>query len=386
MAENDPKQDHSTSNLRQRAEQQLGPSTGSGQGLEPEETRRLLHELRVHQIELEMQNKELQRVHAELEASHSRYFDLFEMAPVGYVILNEPGLFLLANLTAAGLLGMERSALVKRPLTRFILPDDQDIYYLHRKQLFETGAPQVCELRMLKKDGAQIWVQLSATVAQDADGAPQCRVAISNITGRKQAEEALRGAKESLELTNRDLQTALAHVQQLARIDELTGVNNRRCLGELAEHEFAIAARYQHPVSVIMFDIDHFKLVNDRFGHAVGDQMLKHIVQVACTQLRKVDMIGRYGGEEFVIVLPVTNAQQAYPLAERIREGVAALRLDIGKGQVAVTVSIGIAEMRHASEDKSVESVIAHADKAMYAAKAAGRNCTSIYRAEMQAD
>jgi len=386
MAENNPKQDHSTSNLRQRAEQQLGPSTVSGQSLVPEETRRLLHELRVHQIELEMQNEELRRVQAELETSHSRYFDLYDLAPVGYVILNEPGLILNVNLTAAGLLGMERSALVKRPLTRFILPDDQDIYYLHRKQLFKTGAPQVCELRMLKKDGVQIWLQIQTTVAQDVDGAPQCRVAISDITERKQAEEALRGAKESLELTNRDLQTALAHVQQLARIDELTGVNNRRYLFEFAEYEFAIATRYQHSISVIMFDIDHFKLVNDRFGHAVGDQMLKHVVQVACAQLRKTDVIGRYGGEEFVIVLPVTNAQQAHPLAERIREGVAALRLDIGKGQVAVTVSIGIAEMRHASEDKSVESVINHADKAMYAAKAAGRNCTSIYRAEMQAD
>jgi len=214
MKENDSNQDHSTSNLRQRAEQQLGPSTGSGQSLGLEETQRLLYELQVHQVELEMQNKELRRVQAELEASHSRYFDLFEMAPVGYVILNEPGLLLLANLTAAGLLGMERSALAKQPLTRFILPDDQDIYYLHRKQLFKTGAPQVCELRMLKKGGVQIWVQMQTTVTQDADGAPVYRVTLSDITTRKQAEEALRVAKESLELVNRKRAEEALHASE----------------------------------------------------------------------------------------------------------------------------------------------------------------------------
>ncbi|MBU1184311.1 MAG: PAS domain-containing protein [Proteobacteria bacterium] len=119
--------------------------------LSPEATRQLLHELRVHQIELEMQNKELCRTQGELEASRARYFDLYDLAPVGYVTLSEKGLILEANLTAAGLLGVARGALVKQPLTRFILPEDQGIYYRHREQLFETGAPQVCEMRLAKK-------------------------------------------------------------------------------------------------------------------------------------------------------------------------------------------------------------------------------------------
>ena len=121
-----------------------------------------------------MQNEELRRAQGELEASRARYFDLYDLAPVGYFTLSEQGLILEANLTGAGLLGVARSALVKQPLTRFILPEDQDIYYRHRKQLFETGAPQVCELRMLRADAAPFWARLEATAAQDAEAARPC--------------------------------------------------------------------------------------------------------------------------------------------------------------------------------------------------------------------
>ena len=109
--------------------------------LSPETTRLLLHELRVHQIELEMQNEELRRAQEELEASRARYFDLYDLAPVGYFTLSETGMILEANLTAATLLGVARGALVKQPLSHFIFREDQDIYYRHRRQLLETGAP-----------------------------------------------------------------------------------------------------------------------------------------------------------------------------------------------------------------------------------------------------
>src|ERR1035437_7886549 len=129
--------------LRRRAEALAGERTGEMpenlEVLSPEAARRTLHELRVHQIELEMQNEELRRTQADLEVSRARYFDLYDLAPVGYFTLSEQGLILEANLTAAKLFGMARSALVKQPLSRFVLPEDQDIYYLHRKALLETG-------------------------------------------------------------------------------------------------------------------------------------------------------------------------------------------------------------------------------------------------------
>ena len=151
----------------------------------------MLHELQVHQIELEMQNEELRRAQQELEASRARYFDLYDLAPVGYLTLSEQGLILEANLTAATLLGVARDALVKQPLSRFILPEDQDIYYRHRKQLFETGAPQVCELRMVSADAAPFWARLEAARTQGADGVSVCRAVVSDITERKRAEAAL---------------------------------------------------------------------------------------------------------------------------------------------------------------------------------------------------
>ena len=164
--------------------------------LPPEEIRRMLHELHVHQIELEMQNDELRRTQAELETARARYFDLYDLAPVAYCTLSEKGLILEANLSTAGLLGMARGALVRQPIARFILKEDQDIYYLHRKEFFETSDPQACELRMVKEDGMVFWAHLAATAAQDQDGLPVCRIVLSDFTEHKQAEEALARSEE----------------------------------------------------------------------------------------------------------------------------------------------------------------------------------------------
>ncbi|MDZ7696809.1 MAG: PAS domain S-box protein [Deltaproteobacteria bacterium] len=118
------------------------------------------------------------------------------LAPVGYCTLSEKGLILEANLTAATLLGTTRSALVKQPISRFILKEDQDIYYLYSKKLFETGEPRECELQLVKPNGALIWTHLTGTATQAEDGAPVCRCVLSDITERKQAEEALRESEK----------------------------------------------------------------------------------------------------------------------------------------------------------------------------------------------
>ena len=160
--------------------------------LSPEEARQVLHELRVHQIELEMQNEELRRIQEELEAARARYFDLYDLAPVGYLTVSEQGLILEANLTAAKMLGVTRGTLVKQPLSRFILPEDQDIHYRRRKQLSETGAPRSWELRLLRKDAGPFWARVEATTAQDADGASLWRAVVSDITESKRTTAASR--------------------------------------------------------------------------------------------------------------------------------------------------------------------------------------------------
>ena len=175
--------------LRQRAEQQLtldqttNPTVSS-----PTEANRLLHELRVHQIELEMQNQELQKAQVELTASRNRYLDLYELAPVGYLTVSEKWLILEANLSASTLLGVNRTKLIMRPLSHFILHEDTDSYYLHLKALQATAEPQCCELRMLKADGTPWWAHLQANIGPGTDDqATAYHIALSDITLLKQA-------------------------------------------------------------------------------------------------------------------------------------------------------------------------------------------------------
>ncbi|MFH0995044.1 MAG: PAS domain S-box protein [Pseudomonadota bacterium] len=197
-------------NMRRQAEEKIALMTENPDALSPEETRQMLHELRVHQIELEMQNEELRLAHAELDAVRTRYFDIYELAPVGYFILSEKGLILEANLTAATLLGITRGALVKQPISRFIRKEDQDVYYLHYKQLFEAGTPQAYDLRMVKNEGATLWVHLATTVAQDSDGEPVIRVVMSNITERKHAELVLQKSEENYRLLFHNINAAFS--------------------------------------------------------------------------------------------------------------------------------------------------------------------------------
>src|SRR5215831_15726106 len=154
-----------TSELRRRAEEKLRtePAELERIGSQSQEVKELLHELQVHQIELELQNEELRRAQLELAASHERYFDLYDLAPVGYLTINETGLIQEANLTAANLLGVERSRLIKQPAARFIIKDDQNIYYRHRKEVLETRKPQVADLRMIRK-GNPFWTRLESTL------------------------------------------------------------------------------------------------------------------------------------------------------------------------------------------------------------------------------
>jgi PAS domain S-box-containing protein len=159
--------------------------------MSPDEVRHMLHELQVHQVELEMQNEELRRTQENLEASRERYFDLYDMAPVGYCTLCEKGLILEANFRAAKLLGMKRSALTKLPFSRFVLPEDQDVYYRHRKTLLATGGPEECELRLLSDGRSQFWARLAATAAKDDNGDPVYRIVMDDITERKRAGEEL---------------------------------------------------------------------------------------------------------------------------------------------------------------------------------------------------
>jgi PAS domain S-box-containing protein len=173
-------------------------------------------ELQTHQRALEKQNQELQSTQANLSASRARYIDLYDFAPVGYATIGTNGRILEANRTAAALLNVPRNALLQQPFSQFILTEDQTLYCQYRDTLFETGAPQTCELRMVRAGKPPFWADLEATAAQEANGGPVCRVVMSDITAHKRTEEELSGLRSSLYHADRvgragEIAMSLAH-------------------------------------------------------------------------------------------------------------------------------------------------------------------------------
>ncbi len=162
-------------------------------------------------------------------------------------------------------------------------------------------------------------------------------------------------------------------VQHLAITDTLTGLYNRRHFFELASREFERSRRYGHTLSLLMWDIDHFKLVNDNFGHLIGDQVLQKVTQRCRDHLREIDSLGRYGGDEFVALLPETDLEHASPAAERLCQAIPKDPFIIGDKSVTLSISLGIAELDESCS--SLEMLLDRADQALYLAKQAGRNC-----------
>ena len=169
------------------------------------------------------------------------------------------------------------------------------------------------------------------------------------------------------------LEAARAQLNALATRDDLTGVYNRRHFMAAVQSEWTRAHRYHMPAALLLIDADRFKDINDRHGHLCGDELLKRMAAAAGTALRQVDVLARFGGEEFIVYLPHTDALGAVDAAERIRERIEAIRFEWGGQRITSTVSIGVAQFR--PELLSLDWTIHEADTALYAAKAAGRNC-----------
>lgn len=171
------------------------------------------------------------------------------------------------------------------------------------------------------------------------------------------------------------LEAANQTLSHLANTDALTGVLSRRALFERLDEELARSRRFGGHLAVLMVDIDHFKRVNDDHGHQTGDLVLKSVAGAFSATLRMNDRIGRYGGEEFLAILPEIGAEGAFAVAERLRAAIAELAVQTQVGFVSVTSSIGVAQLE---VDELAEALVARADAALYAAKGAGRDRTVI--------
>jgi PAS domain S-box-containing protein len=176
--------------LRKKAENKLEPKSTSYSGISDDKTQMLIHELQVHQIELEMQNDELRNAQIEIEDSRTKYVELYDFAPVGYFTLDSKGMIVEANLAGATMLGIDRSLLLRNFFHQFVLPEFRDLFHYHFEKALSADTKESCELKLIKKDGTAFYASLESITARDDQGNPtHCRVVISDITERKKAEE-----------------------------------------------------------------------------------------------------------------------------------------------------------------------------------------------------
>ncbi|HKJ09255.1 MAG TPA: sensor domain-containing diguanylate cyclase [Gammaproteobacteria bacterium] len=282
---------------------------------------------------------------------------LFDAAPLPMVLARvRDGAILRTNEAARALFGI-REQDQPRLTTRdfYASPVERDHILEHLRR---DGQVRGMEVGMRTLEGGELQVLLSAS-RTEFHGEAANIAGMVDITARKLMEDEL---------------------HRLANTDPLTGVHNRRFFFDLAEREVPRFIRNKHPVSVLLADIDHFKRVNDTYGHAAGDVVLKGFVAVLKGQLRDYDILGRLGGEEFAIVLPEVSAEAAREAAERLRASVEQAVVRITEGEVKVTVSIGLAGVD--ANAPTLDAALSLADEALYRAKSLGRNRVEAYTAD----
>ncbi len=174
------------------------------------------------------------------------------------------------------------------------------------------------------------------------------------------------------------LQAVNQQLKHLSRTDRLTGLNNRGYWEECLQHEYARHRRYQSMAALVMFDIDHFKVVNDTYGHQAGDKVIQAVAEVVREQVRDTDYPGRYGGEEFVVLLPDVDSAGAMLFAERLRQRIEALLVTYENQSIPFTISLGVADLSYPTNGH--QQLIERADQALYASKEGGRNQTNCYK------
>ena len=233
------------------------------------------------------------------------------------------------------------------------------------------------QFRSVRKDGSVWWTEGTAINLLNEPGVQAIVINYRDVTERKNAENALKNANGQLNIHIAEVEKLQAELREQALRDPLTGLYNRRYLGDAMERELARVKRDHRSLSVIVIDIDRFKKINDNFGHQIGDQFLVQISNLIASHTRSSDIACRYGGEEFLLVIPSATLKTALRRAEQIRKQAEDIRISIGKKQLKVTLSLGVAT--YPKHGKGAEEIVVKADKAMYKAKRAGRNCVAAW-------
>jgi len=288
-----------------------------------------------------------------LYVDRQKFFAIFDhVRDYAIYTITKEGLIEEWNLSLQRYAGWLAADVVGRSKSMFFPPDDPDQPHLDLL-LAETQRIGSVETEgwRLKRDGSRLWANSVITALPDESGTVRGFVVVSrDLTERKRLEDDMK---------------------KLATVDPLTGAYNRRKGDALLLVEFSQRKRYGRPFAVLMLDIDHFKSINDRFGHAAGDAVLIALVQTCWKSLRPMDMVMRWGGEEFLIVLPNTGAAAALSAAERLRVAIAATEVAVSEGTtIRFTISAGVA----VPKGDSPSELLSSSDDALYAAKTGGRD------------
>ena len=285
----------------------------------------------------------------ELRNSEERFRLMIDGAPFPIVVCGlEEYSILYSNQLAASFFNISQEEAMLLKITDFYVVQKERLKMF--AELRKQGRVLGRELQLKNRNGQFFWVIVSA-VKMEWFGKPVVMVAINDISARKKMEEEL---------------------QRLATTDTLTGILNRRQFFILAEQEVERSRRYGRTLALLLYDIDHFKQVNDTFGHQAGDIVLRELAKLVHEQLRRNDIEGRVGGEEFAVLLPETTISEAVVLAERIRRIIENFAINIGETSLHITASFGVTAVKE--NDVALDSIYKRADSALYEAKNAGRN------------
>lgn len=300
--------------------------------------------------------RETKRTMRDLARSQNDIESILDNMPDVFYRTDLQGVITLMSPSCEEVLGYTSDEMVGRPLASFYCrPSEREKILNALKE--GNGKARHVEACLTHKDGSGVWISTNAYMRLDENGHSIGVEGIArNISERKELEERL---------------------STFARIDGLTQTYNRRYFYEEAEKQLVLAHRYQRAVAILMLDLDRFKQVNDTYGHRAGDEVLQHFAQICRETIRETDIIGRTGGEEFAILLPETELDSAYLLAERIRSGVESSALKFKKSILPYSVSIGVAVKD--TEKMRIEELLSRADEALYEAKEAGRNRVRIH-------
>jgi diguanylate cyclase (GGDEF)-like protein/PAS domain S-box-containing protein len=298
------------------------------------------------------QTTELLNNQKELKKSKQRYFELYNLAPIGYCTLSEKGLIKESNLSASTLLGLSQNSLINKPFSQFLHLDSQNTYNGFYQQLFRSSEDAECELKLIQPDKSVFWAHLSATI-ETHNNVLEIRLLLNNISERKIAEEKL---------------------IYMAHYDTLTGLpSNRMLLAARLLQNMKQVERRNETLAVIVIDVDNFKVINDTYGLNVGDQLLITLSKEMRAILRKEDTLARVGGDEFVIIMSnLPNVKSILPLIASILE-VTSQQFLINKFLIQVSASIGV-KFYSQAEIIDPDHLLRQAEQAMYEAKLLGKN------------